>query len=128
MENGNLFSDTSSIKHDPVITDGELKTELNTQQIIVNENKTDLLHGKDLDDENRTFTYSELFFPQFFKRDSVSNKDDINTSLQTIEQNSNNLLNLVNQMLDLTKLEQGSLSINMIQNEDNSVSNISTKM
>lgn len=50
-------------------------------------------------------------------KERFSNKDDINTSLQTIEQNSNNLLNLVNQMLDLTKLEQGSLSINMIQND-----------
>lgn len=46
-----------------------------------------------------------------------SAKNDINTSLVTIEQNSNNLLNLVNQMLDLTKLEKGNLSLKMTQND-----------
>lgn len=46
-----------------------------------------------------------------------SNKDEVSTSLETIEQNSNNLLNLVNQMLDLTKLEQGKLSLKLVQND-----------
>ncbi|MDO6596397.1 ATP-binding protein [Oceanihabitans sp. 2_MG-2023] len=44
-------------------------------------------------------------------------KDDVTTSLNTIEQNSNSLLNLVNQMLDLAKLEKGQLNINLIQND-----------
>jgi len=44
-------------------------------------------------------------------------KDEVNTSLNTIEQNSNSLLNLVNQMLDLAKLEKGQLNLNLIQND-----------
>jgi signal transduction histidine kinase/DNA-binding response OmpR family regulator len=50
-------------------------------------------------------------------KERFSEKDDVETSLNTIEQNSNNLLNLVNQMLDLAKLEKGHLNINLIQND-----------
>ncbi len=44
-------------------------------------------------------------------------KENVGTSLDTIEQNSNNLLNLVNQMLDLAKLEKGQLNLNLIQHD-----------
>lgn len=44
-------------------------------------------------------------------------KPELENSLNTIEQNSNNLLGLVNQMLDLAKLEQGRLTINLVQND-----------
>jgi signal transduction histidine kinase/ligand-binding sensor domain-containing protein/DNA-binding response OmpR family regulator len=51
-------------------------------------------------------------------KERFSNKeDDVNTSFNTIEQNSNNLLNLVNQMLDLAKLEQGKLSLKMVNDD-----------
>lgn len=50
-------------------------------------------------------------------KERFSGKDDVNISLDTIEQNSNNLLDLVNQMLDLAKLEKGQLSVNLIQND-----------
>ena len=50
-------------------------------------------------------------------KERFSSKDDVSTSLDTIEQNSNNLLNLVNQMLDLAKLEKGQLNLNLIQND-----------
>ena len=50
-------------------------------------------------------------------KERLSHKDDVSTSLDTIEQNSNNLLNLVNQMLDLAKLEKGQLNLNLIQND-----------
>ncbi|WP_452223927.1 ATP-binding protein [Lacinutrix chionoecetis] len=42
---------------------------------------------------------------------------DINAALEMIERNSNNLLNLVNQMLDLAKLEKGKLKLNLEQND-----------
>ena len=42
---------------------------------------------------------------------------EINTSLEMIERNSGNLLNLVNQMLDLAKLEKGKLDLNLKQND-----------
>lgn len=50
-------------------------------------------------------------------KERFSGKADVNMSLDTIEQNSNNLLNLVNQMLDLAKLEKGQLNLNLIQND-----------
>ncbi|WP_178987320.1 hybrid sensor histidine kinase/response regulator transcription factor [Winogradskyella schleiferi] len=50
-------------------------------------------------------------------KEHYSAKNDVSTSLDTIEQNSNNLLNLVNQMLDLAKLEKGQLNLNLIQND-----------
>ena len=42
---------------------------------------------------------------------------EINTSLEMIERNSNNLLNLVNQMLDLAKLEKGKLNLDLKQDD-----------
>ncbi|MFD2915001.1 hybrid sensor histidine kinase/response regulator transcription factor [Psychroserpens luteus] len=50
-------------------------------------------------------------------KERFSSKDDVNSSLNTIEQSSNSLLNLVNQMLDLAKLEKGQLNLNLIQND-----------
>lgn len=50
-------------------------------------------------------------------KERFSGKDDVFTSLDAIEQNGNNLLDLVNQMLDLAKLEKGQLSVNLIQND-----------
>lgn len=50
-------------------------------------------------------------------KNSVSGKKELESSLDTIEQNSNNLLDLVNQMLDLAKLEKGQLSVNLVQND-----------
>lgn len=50
-------------------------------------------------------------------KERFSTKDEVSTSLNTIEQNSNNLLNLVNQMLDLAKLEKGQLNVNLIQSD-----------
>lgn len=46
-------------------------------------------------------------------------KSDLETSqsLEMIERNSNNLLNLVNQMLDLAKLEKGKLELNLLQDD-----------
>jgi signal transduction histidine kinase/DNA-binding response OmpR family regulator len=45
-------------------------------------------------------------------KERLSTKKEIISSLETIEKNSNNLLGLVNQMLDLAKLEQGKLQLN----------------
>lgn len=50
-------------------------------------------------------------------KEQFTAQDKVSTSLDTIEQNSNNLLDLVNQMLDLAKLEKGQLSVNLIQND-----------
>ncbi|WP_040249857.1 ATP-binding protein [Psychroserpens mesophilus] len=50
-------------------------------------------------------------------KERFSEKDEGNTALNTIEQNSNNLLQLVNQMLDLAKLEQGKLTLNTTQSD-----------
>lgn len=50
-------------------------------------------------------------------KERFNGKTDVTISLDTIEQNSNNLLNLVNQMLDLAKLEKGQLNINLVQND-----------
>lgn len=50
-------------------------------------------------------------------KERFSDKNDIHMSLDTIEQNSHNLLNLVNQMLDLAKLEKGQLNLNCIQGD-----------
>ncbi len=45
-------------------------------------------------------------------KEQFSAKKETISSLETIEKNSNNLLGLVNQMLDLAKLEQGKLQLN----------------
>ncbi|GGD18662.1 hybrid sensor histidine kinase/response regulator [Hyunsoonleella pacifica] len=50
-------------------------------------------------------------------KEGFSSKEGIKTSLETIEQNSNNLLDLVNQMLNLAKLEKKQLNTNLIQND-----------
>ncbi|GAL87926.1 hybrid sensor histidine kinase/response regulator transcription factor [Jejuia pallidilutea] len=50
-------------------------------------------------------------------KERFSEKDQVNTALNTIEQNSNNLLHLVNQMLDLAKLEQGKITLNTTQSD-----------
>lgn len=50
-------------------------------------------------------------------KERFSEKDQVDTALNTIEQNSNNLLQLVNQMLDLAKLEQGKLTLNTTQSD-----------
>lgn len=50
-------------------------------------------------------------------KEQFSAKKETLSTLNTIEQNGNNLLDLVNQMLDLSKLEKGSLSLNLIQSD-----------
>lgn len=46
-----------------------------------------------------------------------STKSEIGKSLDTVEKNSKNLLNLVNEMLDLAKLEHGELTLNNTQDD-----------
>lgn len=46
-----------------------------------------------------------------------SNKSEIGKSLETVEKNSKSLLNLVNEMLDLAKLEHGELTLNNTQDD-----------
>ena len=50
-------------------------------------------------------------------KNQVKAKPNQLKDLNTIEKNSNNLLNLVNQMLDLAKLEQGRLDVNYINTD-----------
>ncbi len=57
-----------------------------------------------------------LGFLDNLKEQFSDNKETI-TTLNTIEQNNTNLLSLVNQMLDLSKLEKGSLKLNIKQND-----------
>jgi len=49
-------------------------------------------------------------------KENVSNRDKKSkTALEMIERNANSLLNLVNQILDLAKLEKGKLKLNLAQ-------------
>lgn len=52
----------------------------------------------------------------YINRLKESNKEDSNltSTLDTVQKNSTNLLSLVNQMLDLAKLEQGRLDLNWV--------------
>ncbi|HDZ04112.1 hypothetical protein LCGC14_0217720 [marine sediment metagenome] len=43
--------------------------------------------------------------------------EDVQNSLEMIERNSNNLLHLVNEMLDLSKLESGNMELQLIQSD-----------
>ena len=66
--------------------------------------------------EFRTPLTIVLGFISNLKEQYVDVKETFN-SLNTIEKNSTSLLSLVNQMLDLAKLEQGKLTLNIIQSD-----------
>ncbi|WP_316929620.1 ATP-binding protein [Winogradskyella psychrotolerans] len=52
-------------------------------------------------------------------KSNIKNKDikNLETSLEMIERNSDNLLHLVNEMLDLSKIESGNMDLQLVQSD-----------